>query len=64
MRVGFENLIGSRGTGIGTGAWIWSSFLARCKANGWEGMKRVRKSLSKEGLNSFEKWNDAFGDVS
>ena len=26
--------------------------------------ERVRKSLSKEGLNSFEKWNDAFGDVS
>ena len=26
--------------------------------------ERVRKSLSKENLNSFEKWNDAFGDVS
>jgi len=26
--------------------------------------ERIRKSLSKEGLNSFEKWNEAFGDVS
>jgi len=26
--------------------------------------ERVRKSLSKECLHSFEKWNDAFGDVS
>ena len=26
--------------------------------------ERIRKSLSKEGLHSFEKWNEAFGDVS